>query len=151
MVGGQLSTSQIIEQARAAGALAPKQKENIPAKSSRQSGEKTPAPANKRPVATVDLTTQEERFVIPRLVNSAIFQKKDRPDFLLEDDVINSLPTATVANVVAQHKMTQALEKQNNLREDLRGHQEQGWPESRPGCQAYQDQRGRGQRQQQAA
>ena len=119
MVGGQLSTSQIIEQARAAGALAPKQKEkNIPAKSSGQSGEKTPAPANKRPLATVDLTTQEERFVIPRLVNSAIFQKKDRPDFLLEDDVINSLPTATVANVVAQHKMTQALEKQNNLRED---------------------------------
>ena len=95
MVGGQLSTSQIIEQARAAGALAPKQKEkNIPAKSSGQSGEKTPAPANKRPLATVDLTRQEERFGIPRLVNSAIFQKKDRPDFLLEDDVINSLPTS---------------------------------------------------------
>ena len=47
-----------------------------------------------------------------------MFPKKDRPDFLMEDSVIDSLPTATVANVVSQHKMTQAIERQNALREE---------------------------------
>ena len=120
MVGAQLSTNQIIERARKAANLSKKQ----PAKTNpAKSLDKTPTLTNKRAAPTVDLTegqelAQSERYMIPRLVNSAIFQKKDRPDFLMEDDVINSLPTATVANVVAQHKMTQALEKQNNLRED---------------------------------
>ena len=118
MVGDQLSTDQIIERARAAANLAskPPGKTNTAAKESSKSKEKTPA--SKRPAQPVDLTQEEERFVIPRLVNSAIFPRKDRPDFLMDDNVINSLPTATVANVVSQHKMTQAMEKQNNLREE---------------------------------
>ena len=118
MVGDKLSTDQIIERARAAANLAtkPTGKTNTAAKDNSKSKEKTPA--NKRPAQPVDLTQGEERFVIPRLVNSAIFPKKDRPDFLMDDNVINSLPTATVANVVSQHKMTQAMEKQNNLREE---------------------------------
>ena len=53
-----------------------------------------------------------------KLRNSDIFPPSVRPDWLLEDGMINSLPRATVATVIAQSKMTEAINKQNKLREE---------------------------------
>ena len=53
-----------------------------------------------------------------RLRNSDIFPPSVRPDWLLEDRMINSLPRATVATVIAQSKMTEAINRQNKLREE---------------------------------
>ena len=41
-----------------------------------------------------------------KLKNSDIFPSSVRPDWLKEDKMINSLPRATVANVIAQSQMT---------------------------------------------
>ena len=44
-----------------------------------------------------------------KLKNSDIFPPSVRPDWLKEDKMINSLPRATVANVIAQSQMTEAI------------------------------------------
>merc|ERR1712243_461019 len=41
-----------------------------------------------------------------------------RPDWLKEDKTINSLPRATVANVIAQSQMTEAINGQIKMKED---------------------------------
>ena len=53
-----------------------------------------------------------------KLKNSDIFPSSVRPDWLKEDKMINSLPCATVANVIAQSQMTEAINRQNKLKED---------------------------------
>ena len=53
-----------------------------------------------------------------KLKNSDIFPSSVRPDWLKEDKMINSLPRATVANVIAQSQMTEAINRQNKLKED---------------------------------
>ena len=53
-----------------------------------------------------------------KLRNSDIFPSSVRPDWLKEDKMINSLPRATVANVIAQSQMTEAINRQNKLKED---------------------------------
>jgi hypothetical protein len=72
------------------------------------------------PVTSSDLTEEVTvgRNTVPRLVNSIMFSKNDRPEWMMEDDVIDALPTATVASVISQWKMTQAMDRQNQLRED---------------------------------
>ena len=53
-----------------------------------------------------------------KLKNADIFPPSVRPDWLKEDKMINSLPRATVANVIAQSQMTEAINRQNKLKED---------------------------------
>ena len=53
-----------------------------------------------------------------KLRNSDIFPSSVRPDWLKEDKMINSLPRATVANIIAQSQMTEAINRQNKLKED---------------------------------
>ena len=53
-----------------------------------------------------------------KLKNSDIFPSSVRPDWLKEDKMIISLPRATVANVIAQSQMTEAINRQNKLKED---------------------------------
>ena len=53
-----------------------------------------------------------------KLRNSDIFPSSVRHDWLKEDKMINSLPRATVANVIAQSQMTEAINRQNKLKED---------------------------------
>ena len=53
-----------------------------------------------------------------KLRNSDIFPSSVRPDWLKEDKMINSLPRATVANVITQSQMAEAINRQNKLKED---------------------------------
>ena len=119
LVQEDVSTNSIIERARRAANLAKKPQEKT-SSSSNNKDKRATAKTPKRSGDNIDLTgdEQNEPYKIPRMVNSAIFPKKDRPDWLAEDNIIDSLPTATVANVISQHKMTIALERQNSLRED---------------------------------
>ena len=50
--------------------------------------------------------------------NSEIFPLEHRPDWLKKDSVINSLNPSAVGTVIARHKMTEALDKQNSLKEE---------------------------------
>ena len=50
--------------------------------------------------------------------NSEIFPLEHRPDWLKEDSVINSLNPSAVATIIACHKMTEAPDKQNSLKEE---------------------------------
>ena len=51
--------------------------------------------------------------------NSEIFSREIRLDWLKEDSVIDSLNTSAVAGIIPQHKMTEALNKQNTLKEEM--------------------------------
>ena len=53
-----------------------------------------------------------------KLRNSDLFPSSVRPDWLKEDKTINSLPRATVANVIAQSQMTEAINRQIKMKED---------------------------------
>ena len=54
-----------------------------------------------------------------KICNSDIFLPESvRPDWLKEDTMINSLPRATVANVIAQNQMTMSINKQNVFKEE---------------------------------
>ena len=66
-------------------------------------------------VSEVSRTTENPKR---KLKNSDIFPSSVRPDWLKEDKMINSLPRATVANVIAQSQMTEAINCQNKLKED---------------------------------
>ena len=66
-------------------------------------------------VSEVSQTTENPKR---KLKNSDIFPASVRPDWLKEDKMINSLPRATVANVIAQSQMTEAINRQNKLKED---------------------------------
>ena len=66
-------------------------------------------------VSEVSQTTKNPKR---KLKNSDIFPSSVRPDWLKEDKMINSLPRATVANVIAQSQMMDAINRQNKLKED---------------------------------
>ena len=53
-----------------------------------------------------------------KLRNSDLFPSSVRPDWLKEDKTINSLPRATVANIIAQSQMTEAMNRQIKMKED---------------------------------
>ncbi len=133
------STRVLVDQARRAGNIQSssrgkskeKSREKSKNKSKEKSGErssdksKNSTPTSAKRVRQADEEEEEEEVETctvqtsrARLGNSAIFPKKDRPDWLMEDEDIDTLPRATVANVIAQFKMTQAIEKQNKLKED---------------------------------
>ena len=60
-----------------------------------------------------------------KLRNSDLFPSSVRPDWLKEDKTINSLPRATVANVIAQSQMTEAINRQIKMKED-KAHKSKG-------------------------
>ena len=111
-----MHTSVLVENARRAGNLQKKSPHSVPASTTDKSKTDTTKKGRKR--RTIDLTDQgnQDPTKKVKLLSSDIFPRSDRPEWLKQDDVINSLPRATVANVIAQHKMTQALEKQNELK-----------------------------------
>ena len=114
------TTQALVEKARKAGNI------NVTKKSKPKSSEKTSTKTSKKrqKSSNIEQTPESEgevevtRYVKAKLLNSVMFPKKDRPDWMMEDNTIDSLPTATVANVISQHKMTLAMERQNVLKED---------------------------------
>ena len=116
VVGGSQTTSDLVEKARRAGNI---ETRNADKENSRVVDNQRSQSSQKRPVTVVDLTEGTNvRSSRPRLLLSKTIPKSDRPDWLMEDDDIDSLPPATVLNVVSQLKMTRALERQNELREE---------------------------------
>ena len=61
---------------------------------------------------------EQELFNIPKKLNSVIFPKEVRPDWLHDDEAIDELSRGEAANAISQWTMTRALMKQNDLREE---------------------------------
>ena len=53
-----------------------------------------------------------------RSLKTEIFPPEIRPDWLKEDSVIDSLNPSAVAGIITHNKMTEALNKQNTLKEE---------------------------------
>ena len=82
--------------------------------------EKTPS--TKRPAtseANTDSTSEPEPLArVTKLLPSAIFPKSDRPDWLMEDAVIDSFSAAEVGQFVSTWRRTRAMERQNEMKEE---------------------------------
>ena len=75
-------------------------------------------PTRKRTRAPVELTTETEQPALrAKLINSVKFPIADRPEWLQDDDLINALTPFEAAQIIAQAKMTKAMERQNELKE----------------------------------
>ena len=116
-VDAATETSDLIDRARRAGNLGTSSQTKNNRK--RNKGEKEKTPASKRRSDVEEIENPQELSTLRRskkIKNSTVFPVDDRPHWLKEDSVIDSLPMSTVANVIAQAKMTQALEKQNEIK-----------------------------------
>ena len=73
----------------------------------------------KRKAAEVDLTKDAESLPkIPKKLNSVMFPKEVRPDWLLDDEAIDELTRAEALQSISQWNMTKAMMKQNDLTEE---------------------------------
>ena len=130
------STEALIAKARQAGNMRSKakeaEKERTAAKNKESEKEKTAAAsknsrkevqgrkdkANKTDKRKSVEVLEQELFKIPKKLNSVIFPKEVRPDWLQDDDAIDELSRGEAANAISQWTMTKALMKQNDLREE---------------------------------
>ena len=116
----EISTVDLVRRAKRAGNLQPRGANNVQNDTnSNLTSDCIPIPARKRknPETDEDENGSSTPTSKRKLKNSDIFPPSVRPDWLLEDRMINSLPRATVASVIAQSKMTEAINRQNKLRE----------------------------------
>ena len=114
----EITTVDLVRRAKKAGNLQPRgANKGQSDASSNLTSDSIPIPARKRKSPEIDEDEIESSTptLKRKLKNSDIFPPSVRPDWLLEDRMINSLPTATVATVIAQSKMTEAINKQNKL------------------------------------
>ena len=73
----------------------------------------------KRKAPEVDLTKDTGSLSkIPKKLNSVMFPKEVRPDWLLDDEAIDELTRAEALHSISQWNMTKAMMKQNDLTEE---------------------------------
>ena len=121
------STEALVAKARQAGNMQSKNKDTRKEKTaankdtSKEDSRRRakPKPADKRKsVEVLDSSREQEPFKIPKKLNSVIFPKEVRPDWLQEDEAIDELSRGEASNAISQWTMTKALMKQNDLREE---------------------------------
>ena len=112
------NTSELIRRAKEAG--------NIRDNPRTSAGRGTPDPSKKAgpqkkrkgAETVVDSVKSPEGLKKKRSKNAEIFPPEIRPDWLKDYSAINSLNALTVAGIIVQNKMTEALNKQNTLKEE---------------------------------
>ena len=119
-VDAGVSTEELINRARRAGNMNEKDK-NTAAANKRNNvvpgnrGTKRKEP----PAPEIDLTKDTAGMAkIPKKLNSQMFPKDIRPDWLEDDDTIDELTRAEALQTISQWNMTKAMMKQNDLTEE---------------------------------
>ena len=117
-VDSGVSTEELVARARRAGNINNKDK-NTPPPTKRS----TVAPGDrgtKRKEPPIDLTKEAGAAMgkIPKKLNSQMFPKDIRPDWLQDDDTIDELTRAEALQTISQWNMTKAMMKQNDLTEE---------------------------------
>ena len=118
-VDPDIMTVDLVDKAIRAGKIRHKSKNNCdPSPISMVCDKAAGTKKRKCPEPDDDEVTNPTSVTKKKLTNSDIFPTSVRPDWLLEDRMINTLPRATVATIIAQTRMTEAINKQNKLREE---------------------------------
>ena len=116
-VSPETTTRDLVEKAKRAGNIRSSQVVSITNTNTRKSNEH-PHPRKRKSnegESEIPITNEISK---KKLRNSDLFPSSVRPDWLKEDKKINSLPRATVANVIAQSQMTEAINRQIKMKED---------------------------------
>ena len=116
-VDPKINTSDLVERAKRAGNICNNQATPVPI-SNTVTIDDPPQSRKRKAQESVSEVSQTTENPKRKLKNLDIFPSSVRPDWLKEDKMINSLPRATVANVIAQSQMTEAINRQNKLKED---------------------------------
>ena len=117
-VDAGVSTEELIARARRAGNISNKDKNAPP--SAKRNTVATGDRGTKRKEPSIDLTKDAEAAMgkIPKKLNSQMFPKDIRPDWLQDDDTIDELTRAEALQTISQWNMTKAMMKQNDLTEE---------------------------------
>lgn len=116
-VNPETTTRDLVEKTKRAGNIRSSQVVSITNTNTRTSNEH-PHPRKRKSnegESEIPITNEISK---KKLRNSDLFPSSVRPDWLKEDKTINSLPRATVANVIAQSQMTEAINRQIKMKED---------------------------------
>ena len=113
-----VSTEDLITRARRAGNMTDKNKDTT----TRSKKTNNPGPVerlSKRKEPEIDLTKDSGSLAkIPKKLNSQLFPKEIRPDWLHDNDTIDELTRAEALQTISQCNMTKAMMKQNDLTEE---------------------------------
>ena len=117
-VDAGVSTEELIARARRSGNISNKDKNAPP--SAKRNTVATGDRGTKRKEPSIDLTKDAEAAMgkIPKKLNSQMFPKDIRPDWLQDDDTIDELTRAEALQTISQWNMTKAMMKQNDLTEE---------------------------------
>merc|ERR1711895_215994 len=116
-VNPEATTRDLVEKAKRAGNIRSPQVVSITKTNSRSSNEH-PHPRKRKSNEGESEIPNINEISENKLRNSDLFPSLVRPDWLKEDKTINSLPRATVANIIAQSQMTEAINRQIKMKED---------------------------------
>merc|ERR1712082_22713 len=116
-VSPEATTRDLVEKAKRAGNIRSSQAVSITNTNSRTSNEH-PHPRKRKSNEGESEIPNTNEIPKKKLRNSELFPSSVRPDWLKEDKMINSLPRATVANIIAQSQMTEAINRQIKMKED---------------------------------
>ena len=118
-VDPEVSTEELINRARRAGNMNNNKDRDPTARPKKTTSSGRPEKPPKRKAAEVDLTKDAESLPkIPKKLNSVMFPKEVRPDWLLDDEAIDELTRAEALQSISQWNMTKAMMKQNDLTEE---------------------------------
>ena len=117
-VDSGVSTEELVARARRAGNINNKDKNTPPP--TKRSTVATGDRGTKRKEPPIDLTKEAGAAMgkIPKKLNSQMFPKDIRPDWLQDDDTIDELTRAEALQTISQWNMTKAMMKQNDLTEE---------------------------------
>ena len=112
------STEELIARARRAGNM--NNTDRVLAARPKKTKDSGPAEKlSKRKEPEIDLTKDSGSHPkIPKKLNSVMFPKEVRPDWLLDDESIDELTRAEALQTISQWNMTKAMMRQNDLTEE---------------------------------